>query len=156
MRNIFKLFAVLGLFLCLSSCEKESVVEPALDVTPANLDGTWKLSEWNGQEMDENTYCYVVFHRKDKTFEMYQKFDSMYARYITGTFYIELDPYLGYVIGGYYDFDNGEWNNEYIVTDLLQSGSMVWTVKNGEEVTKYVRCDAVPQQIIDEAKVSEE
>lgn len=156
MKNIFKLFALIGLLFCFSSCEKESVGEPSLEVTPANLDGIWKLSEWNGQEMDENTYCYVIFHRKDKTFEMYQKFDSMYARYITGTFYIETDPYLGYVIGGEYDYGNGKWNNEYIVTDLLQSGSMVWTVKNGDEVTKYARCDSVPQEIIDEAKVAEE
>lgn len=29
-----------------------------------------------------------------------------------------------------------DWNNEYIVTDLMQSGSMVWTVKEGTEVSK--------------------
>lgn len=153
MKNILKLFAAIVLFLCFSSCEKETVGESSLEVTPANLDGTWQLSEWNGQTLDANTYCYVVFHRKDKTFEMYQKFDSMYARYITGSFVIENDPYLGYVISGQYDYGNGDWNNEYIITDLFQSGSMVWTVKNGDEVTKYVRCESVPKEIIDEAKV---
>lgn len=156
MKNIFRLLAVLGLFICFSSCEKESVDEPTLEVTPANLDGIWKLSEWNGQALDDDTYCYVVFHRKDKTFEMYQKFDSMYARYITGIFLIEIDPYLGYIISGVYDFGNGEWNNEYVVTDLLESGSMVWTVKDGDEVTKYIRCDAVPEEIVEEAKVNQE
>ena len=36
-------------------------------------------------------------------------------------FSIENDPYLGYVISGEYDFGNGDWNNDYIVTDLLES-----------------------------------
>lgn len=154
MKNILKLMTVLGLFLCLFSCKEEVPVEPSLEVTPANIDGVWQLSEWDGQALGENTYCYVIFHRKDKTFEMYQKFDSMYARYITGTFSIEKDPYVGYVISGVYDYENGDWNNEYVVTDLFKSGSMTWTVKDGEEVTKYVRCESVPEEIVNEAKIS--
>eukprot|EP00975_Prorocentrum_lima_P066602 12910107-Prorocentrum_lima.AAC.1 len=63
---------------------------------------------------------------------MYQKFDSMYARYITGSFSIENNPYLGYIISGVYDYGNGDWNNKYIVTDLLESGSMTWTSKDDE------------------------
>ena len=51
------------------------------------------------------------------------------------------------------DYENGDWNNEYIVTDLMQSGSMVWTVKEGTEVSKYVRVDKVPDEIVEEAKV---
>ena len=98
--------------------------------------------------------CYVVFNRKEQTFEMYQKFDSMYARYITGSFSIKNDPYLGAVISGEYDFGNGEWNNKYIVTDLLESGSMIWTAKDNEnDVNKYIRCEKVPENIIAEAKV---
>lgn len=155
MKNIIRIMAVAALFLGFTSCEEEVFEEPALEVTPANLDGTWQLSEWNGSPMAEGTYCYVVFHRKDRTFEMYQKFDSMYARYITGTFRIEEDEYVGYIISGDYDFGNGEWNNEYVVTDLLESGSMVWTINGGDEVTKYVRCETVPQEIIEEAKVTE-
>lgn len=77
----------------------------------------------------------------------------MYARYITGDFSIEKDPYLGYVISGEYDFGNGEWNNDYIVTDLLEAGSMIWTAKDDAgDVSKYVRCDEVPSKIVEEAR----
>ena len=132
MKNIFKLMALFAFLFCFSSCEDDEPVIPTLEVTPANLEGTWKLAEWNGASLDEGTYCYVIFNRKEQTFEMYQKFDSMYARYITGSFSIENNPYLGYIISGVYDYGNGDWNNKYIVTDLLESGSMTWTSKDDE------------------------
>ena len=129
MKNIFKLTALAVFLCCLVSCDDDEPIIPTLEVTPANLNGTWELSEWNGTPLAEGTYCYITFNRKEQTFEMYQKFDSMYARYITGSFSIKNDPYLGAVISGEYDFGNGEWNNKYIVTDLLESGSMIWTAK---------------------------
>lgn len=89
MKNIFKLMALFAFLFCFSSCEDDEPVISTLEVTPANLEGTWKLAEWNGASLDEGTYCYVIFNRKEQTFEMYQKFDSMYARYITGSFSIE-------------------------------------------------------------------
>lgn len=157
MKNLFKLAALFAFLFCLSSCDEEETVVPVLEVTPANLNGTWELSEWNGTSLAEGTYCYITFNRKDQTFEMYQKFDSMYARYITGSFRIKNDPYLGYVISGSYDYGNGDWNNEYIVTDLLETGSMVWTVKGNEnDVNKYVRCEQVPDAIVAEARAGEE
>lgn len=116
MKNIFKLMALFAFLFCFSSCEDDEPVIPTLEVTPANLEGTWKLAEWNGASLDEGTYCYVIFNRKEQTFEMYQKFDSMYARYITGSFSIENNPYLGYIISGVYDYGNGDWNNKYIVS----------------------------------------
>ena len=43
----------------------------------------------------------------------------------------------------------------YIVTDLLESGSMIWTVKDDDsDVNKYVRCEKVPESIIEEAKTN--
>ena len=154
MKNIFKLTALAVFLCCLISCDDDEPIIPTLEVTPANLNGTWELSEWNGTPLAEGTYCYITFNRKEQTFEMYQKFDSMYARYITGSFSIKNDPYLGAVISGEYDFGNGEWNNKYIVTDLLESGSMIWTAKDNEnDVNKYIRCEKVPENIIAEAKV---
>ena len=121
------------------------------------IDREMELAEWNGASLDEGTYCYVIFNRKEQTFEMYQKFDSMYARYITGSFSIENNPYLGYIISGVYDYGNGDWNNKYIVTDLLESGSMTWTSKDDEsDVNKYIRCEKVPEEIIAEAKVDKD
>lgn len=156
MKNIFKIIAVFAFIFCFSSCNDEVPQVLTLEVTPANIDGVWQLSEWNGAPLAEGTYCYVVFHRKERTFEMYQKFDSMYARYITGSFQIEKDPYIGYIISGVYDYSNGDWNNEYIVTDLLESGSMVWTTLDDEtDVSKYVRCESVPEEILDQVSMEE-
>ena len=164
MKNIFKLMALLTFVCCLSSCEDDGVTVnrdglptfSGLEVTPANLNGTWQLAEWNGQPLAEGLYCYVTFNRRERTFEMYQKFDSMYARYITGSFEIEKDPYIGYIISGEYDYWMGDWNNEYIVTDL-ESSSMIWTAKDDEnDVHKYERCEKVPDEIVAEAKVSED
>ncbi len=153
MKNLFKLMTLLTFFCCFTSCDDDEAVIPALEVTPANLNGTWKLSEWNGKPLAEGIYCYVIFNRREQTFEMYQKFDSMYARYITGDFSIKDDLYLGAVISGVYDYGNGSWNNEYIITDLLSSGSMIWTAKDNEnDINKYVRCEKVPEEIVAEAK----
>ena len=97
MKNILKLMALFAFLLCFISCDEDEKAEiPTLPVTAANLNGTWQLSEWNGQPMAEGTYCYITFNRKELTFEMYQKFDSMYARHITGHFSLENDPYLEY------------------------------------------------------------
>ena len=43
------------------------------------------------------------------------------------------------IISGEYDFGNGDWNHDYIVTDLLESGSMIWTAKDDDnDVSKYL------------------
>ena len=82
---------------------------------------------------------------------MYQNFDSMYARCITGRFKIEKDAYLGYIISGKYDYQQGDWSDSYIVTDLLSSGSMTWTGKNdAQNVQRYQRCDKVPADILEQ------
>ena len=144
MRILFRIIPLCMLLLGFVACddEDEAKVE-TLEVTPANLNGTWQLVEWNGESLAEGTYCYITFVRRDKTFQMYQKFDSMYARFFSGTFEIEKDDDLG-----------GRWNNSYVVTDLLPSGSMIWTVKDDMgDVSKYVRCDGVPSDIVEETEV---
>ena len=155
MKNIFRLMALFAFVLCFSSCnDDEETPVTSLPVTAANLNGTWQLSEWKGKPLAEGTYCYITFNRKELTFEMYQKFDSMYARHITGHFSLENDPYLGYIISGEYDFGNGDWNNDYIVTDLLLTGSMTWTAKDDDsDINKYVRCKKVPVSILEEARI---
>lgn len=158
MKILFRIMALSMLLFSFIACEdEEEAKEKSLEVTPVNLNGTWQLAEWNGQPLTEGTYCYITFVRKDKTFKMYQKFDSMYARYLTGSFNIEKDDYLGYIISGKYDYSlGGRWNNSYIVTELLPSGSMVWTVKDDAgDVSKYVRCNEVPSAVREEAQVDE-
>lgn len=158
MKTIFRLLTILLLGISSASCsDDEEVVVVKLDVNYANLNGTWKLTEWNGAALADGTYCYIQLYRKDHTFKMYHNMDSMYARFITGTFELEDDPYLGSIIRGEYDYGQGLWNNEYIITDLLETGSMIWTVNgNNDDVSKYERCDAIPDEILDEIKESEE
>ena len=105
--------------------------------------------------MQKVLIAHITFVRRDKTFQMYQKFDSMYARFFSGTFEIEKDDDLRYIVSGKYDYSlGGRWNNSYVVTDLLPSGSMIWTVKDDMgDVSKYVRCDGVPSDIVEETEV---
>mgnify|MGYP000612797393 CR=1 FL=1 len=52
-------------------------------------------------------------------------------------------------MGIFIHFGNGDWNNDYIVTDLLESGSMIWTAKEDMgEMKVYTRCNEVPADII--------
>ncbi len=102
--------------------------------------------------MPEGTYCYVVFHRRDNTMEMYDNMNSMYAVHTTGSFFVKQDPYLGYIVGGTYDNGVGDWNQQYIVSNLYKSGSMIRTAKDdANDVCRYERCSEVPAEIIKEA-----
>lgn len=154
MKHIMKLFTLLAAMLLTTgfvscSSDDDEPQEQSLPVTPANLDGVWQMTEWNGQPMAEGTYCYVVFHRRDNTMEMYDNLNSMYAHYTSGTFYVKQDAYLGYVINGTYDNGVGDWNQSYIVSQLYQStGTMLWTAKDdASDVFRYTRVSEVPAEI---------
>lgn len=144
--SMLKMLLLMVAVCTMASCSDDETPVPTLEVIPVNLHGTWKLQELNGAELPENFYVYIDFNRKG-TFTLYQNNDSMYPRCITGTFNIEHDYQLGAILSGVYDFQQGEWNNKYIVTDLLETGSMIWTVKDGDEVSKYVRVDKIPEEI---------
>ena len=65
MKNILVYLMLAATFL-LSACDKdEKMLEPSyLPVTYANIAGTWQLAEWNGVEMSEGRYCYLVINAK--------------------------------------------------------------------------------------------
>lgn len=150
MKTIIRMTLLVAIVCGFAACsDDDDTAAPAtLDVTPANIAGTWMLSEWNNAPLADGTYCYITFNRKERSFAMYQNFDSMYPRCITGVFSIEYDEYDGYIISGTYDYGMGEWNDSYIVTDLYAAGSMVWTAcTNPADVCKYVRCDALPEEL---------
>ncbi len=155
MQTILKTTTLLLLLTCFIACndEAEEALPQTLEVNYANLNGTWQLVKWNEAEIEPGLYCYITFDRNERTFKMYQKFDSMYARCITGSFSIEEDYYLGYLISGTYDYEQGAWNHEYIVTDLTVDGSMTWTAKDDvNDQSIYRRCDGVPEEIVAEAR----
>ena len=153
MKNILKM-AMMLLFVCsFTACSDDENPEPQpLEVTPNNISGIWRLEELNGDAIPEGTFCYIEYVRSDRTFTIYQKFDSMYPRCITGVYSIEKDPYKGYVLSGEYDYGMGEWNNDYIVTSLYESTMTLMADNETGEVSKYVRCNEVPSDIIDSIK----
>ena len=67
MKNVFNLIVLFAFVLCFTSCDDDERTDiPTLPVTPANLNGTWQLAEWNGQSLAEGTYCYITFNRRNK------------------------------------------------------------------------------------------
>ena len=135
-----------GFFAC---SPEEDLTPQSLDVTPNNISGVWELDEINGDTLPQGVYCYIRFVRRDMTFTMYQKFDSMYPRRLTGTFDITKDDYKGYILSGKYDYGTGDWNNSYIVTKLFEKWMTLAVDSENGDVCKYVRCNEVPAEIID-------
>jgi hypothetical protein len=149
MKRFLKTMAFMLVLTGVFACSPEEDLAPqSLEVTPNNVSGVWKLADVNGEALPQGVYCYMEFVRRDRTFTMYQKFDSMYPRRLTGSFDITKDEYKGYILSGKYDYGTGDWNNSYIVTSLFEE-SMLLTVDavNGD-VCKYVRCNEVPAEII--------
>lgn len=154
MKNLFKNIAIFFVVFSFAACSNDDVdfAPKSLDVTPHNVSGYWKLTEYNGQNIPQGLFCYVEYIRKNRKFVMYQKFDSMYPRRITGVFSIEKDKYGKYILSGKYDYGMGEWNNKYFVTELLE-GSMILTADSeNAEISKYIRCNEIPEDVIEAAK----
>lgn len=157
MKTFLKTFVVLFTVSFFGSCSDgfDDVVSENLEVTPNNISGVWQLVDVNGATLPDGAYLYVEYIRKDKKFVIYQKFDSMYPRRITGTYSIENDKKKGAILSGVYDYGNGKWNNRYIVSELyedelvLVSDSETGTEK---ETCKYIRCNEVPEEILEQAK----
>lgn len=154
-KNIIRTLMLFVVSLMTLACSDDETPVQKLEVIPANLHGQWKLQELNGAELPEGSFIYIDFHYNGN-FKLYQNHDSMETRYITGKYTIKKDAILGDIISGSYDFGNGLWNNEYIITDLLETGSMIWTVKDGEEVSKYVKVDEIPADILEAGKDKQE
>ena len=152
MKNWFYLtLMMLAVTLCGCSSDDE-VVEPQLEVTPHNISGTWQLASWhNGVQLAEGAYLYLELIRKDRAFKSYDTVDSALPRYRTGVYNIEIDPELGAIIRGMYDYSGGDWNHRYIVTSLTAT-KMVWVAKdNPAEVSVYVRT-TIPSEVLEAVK----
>ena len=154
MKNFLKTTAILFVVLCFGACSNngDDFTPESLEVTPNNISGYWVLAERNGMEIPEGVFCYIEYIRKDRKFVMYQKFDSMYPREITGVYSIENDKYGKAILSGKYDYGMGEWNNKYYVTELLDNFMVLTAVSENAEVCKYVRCNEIPAEVLDEAK----
>ena len=149
MKRFLKKMALM-LVLVLASCTRDEETAPQqLEVTPNNISGIWTLSEVNGEQLPDGLYCYIEFVRRDRTYTMYQKFDSMYPRRLTGSYEITKDEYKGYILSGKYDYGTGDWNNSYIVTELYEGSMLLTADAQSGDVCKYVRCNEVPDEIVE-------
>ena len=146
LKTIAFMLVLTGVFAC---SPDEDLTPQSLDVTPNNISGVWKLAERNGIALPEGVYCYMQFVRRDRTFTMYQKFDSMYPRRLTGSFEITKDEYKGYILSGKYDYGAGNWNNSYLVTSLFEDFMVLTADTENGDVCKYVRCNELPAEIVD-------
>ena len=51
MKYLFKLILCMTLLTAVSACSKDEYTEKnVMVVTPGTLEGTWTLTEWNGQD----------------------------------------------------------------------------------------------------------
>ena len=157
MKTLLRIIILLPLFAGFMSCsdEDDETILPPLEVNYANIAGTWYLSEWNGEKMNDSRYYYIVFDRKaengKRTYQIYTNLNSATSQRISGAFVLEHDEDLGDMVSGTYDYQlstDDEWSHEYIITDLYE-GSMVWTAKDDvAEVRIYTRCEKVPDEIV--------
>ena len=154
MKKLFNILMLALIAVC-TSCTPEETPEPTLPVNTYNLDGTWQLAQLNEATLADSTYLYIVLNRKG-TFSIYTNLSSQYPVMQTGSFTIEEDWRVGSIISGTYDFGQGAWHNEYIITDLYK-GSMVWTAKqDATDVQKFVRIDEVPEHIAEAVRPVED
>ena len=138
-----------------TGCEKDkSYEDPGLEVSLYNISGTWKLASWNnGAELAEGSYVYLeLAYRDGNTFTIYQNLDSFGPRRITGSYNLYTDDSLGSVIRGVYDYENGDWTSRYIIRNLY-ADRMTWiATDDAGNVSQYVRCEGIPQEILDQYK----
>ena len=157
MKTLFRMMALFALLFAAASCsdDDEAIAMPSLDVNYANVAGTWKLSEWNGEELNDTRYYYITFNRKaeddKRTYIIYTNLNSAVSERITGTFLLDKDDDDADVISGTYDYTmsiNDAWENKYFVEELTNE-KMSWkATENVEEVRVYTRCSEVPADIV--------
>ncbi|WP_430812789.1 MULTISPECIES: hypothetical protein [unclassified Carboxylicivirga] len=154
--NIFVVFA-LGLgFVSCSNDDDEVFVDPTLDVNYANMAGTWRLSEWNGEKMDGDTrYYYITLDRFENggtyRYEIYTNLNSFVSEHITGTYQLGETEDMKPTISGTFDYTltgDDAWLYDYLITELYET-SVKWTATDdAEEVRVYTRCSEVPADIV--------
>lgn len=155
MKHTLKTVFILSLFLFMS-CSKDGTgdISAPVVINYAGIAGTWQLAEWQGRQLTEDRYCYLVIERTPdeetgtRALTMYQNIDSSKSRRIESFYTLTEDEHGNVYIGGYYAFGGGSWNASYLIQSLDET-RMTWIVDGDEsDVSVYTRCDSVPDDIV--------
>jgi len=149
---------ICGFWSCSDDDDDNPVVKP--NVTYYQMAGTWKMTKWNGQEMNDGRYFYVTFDRKDRVFDIYSNLDTEKTRHLTGRYLMNYIEDLGTIIEGDYHHASGQWNQSYLLNEFSNT-EMSWVVVTREhnlpanpwtpdfsDVTVYTRVDAIPDNVL--------
>jgi hypothetical protein len=120
------LFAMVMLFV---GCEKptpQPQPTPQPEVTYKNMEGIWRLEEWNGKELIDGAFLFIKFDTEQR-FEMWDNLGSMYTQHKSGAFSIQQDANGNYTISGQYDNGVGDWANSYRVEMQRDGEDMLWS-----------------------------
>ncbi len=163
MNILYRIMVLLALSVGLLACDDDDKeeVKPTLEVNYANISGTWRLAEWNGEKLEDARYYYITFDRKavegKRSFLIHTNLNSATSQRVSGAFVLEQDDELADLISGTYDYrlsTDDAWSHEYVITGLYED-SMVWTAKDdATEVRVYKRCDEVPADILAGSRAS--
>ena len=59
MKHLFKIALLASCLLCFAACDDDEPRTPEIEVTPAYLNGTWTLAEWNGAPLADGPVSYT-------------------------------------------------------------------------------------------------
>lgn len=128
-------------------CEKPVVDNeqplPEPEVTYEAMDGAWKLTEWRGVALSDQTFLYIAFDKGTRRFEMWDNLGSMYTQQRAGTYSISTNTKGEYILCGTYDNGVGDWNAEYVVSIDQEATEMVW--RSEDEISIFSRIAEIPE-----------
>lgn len=115
--------------------EEEQIGEDLTQLMYRSIDGEWKLIEWRGERLTEDTYLHISFDSREQRFEMRDNLGSMYEQVKSGNFNISRDEQDRYILWGNYDNGVGDWNDDYILT--FDQERMTWQRLESEEMMVF-------------------
>lgn len=156
MKTLFRMMALFTLLFCMSSCgDDDEITIESMEVNYANIAGTWRLTEWNGEKIDEPRYSYITFSRKaedgKRAFMMYTNLNSAVSERVSGAFDLAINDDSKDIISGTYDYTlstDDEWEHVYVITGLDDKSMTLIAEDDVEEVRIYTRCSEVPADIV--------